>query len=252
MLTYMRRFHTSGRRKRIRAKLKYFVETGSLNYHNYAQKEASPDPQTKAGSSLGAFPEKLAAEVHNEIDYDTVDALSEKQILHANLKAQICCPLQSPPAYNECVGPGPSSVDILKEKTLGLLTLTQNFEPISSSKDLNINSERDKCAHIVVEHKEHMNLEDNAEATMQKPAERGRKTTILYRSQLKTFTEHRSVRRPSPRINRRVKALPHDLVCCSMVLQSNIMVETWCKSFTALQVFVVATLLFIFATNCSS
>lgn len=252
MLTYARRFHSSGRRKRIRAKLKQFLESNSFHHPSSSHQKASYSSQTKAGSSLGTLSEKLTADVFNELDYEPFEALTEKQILKAHYQAQDPCSLQSPPAYNECVGACTMSEDPKNQVAVGLSILNKKPEPVGLSMEKNEDSKNEEGTSTSNENILSIGLKNVNEKEHPKIPERGRKTNILYKSQLNTLCEQRGMRRPSPKISRRVKALPHDLVCCSMVLQANLMVESWCKNFTALEVFVVATLIIVFATNFSA
>lgn len=252
MLTYIRRFHSSGRRKRIKAKLKLFLETNSLHNHKEVCQKASNSFQTKAGSSLGTFKEKLAADALDELNYQPIEVLTEKQILRTTYEVQVPCSQQNPPAYNECIGASTISVHSEKQEIEGLSILNRKLEPNNSSIESSHVFQKKGPAVTCNETNENISFDDTERIEFSKPPERGRNANILYRSQLNHFYEQRGMRRPSPRISRRVKALPHDLVCCSMVLQSNLMVKSWSNSFYALEVLIIATLVVIFATNGSA
>lgn len=228
MITYARRFHSSGRRRRLKAKIKLLLHSSKCHTDTVLVPNSG-----KAGPCLIQYSERVS-----EDTIGPIDALGEKRILkkalaQQDLRASLLCTPIDPPTYKECVGCDCLSLTDhvdpdIREKMPIVDVQADNMRPTDSkSSELSEDS--------VVSHP--------SPATSHKEHERGRRREILYRSQLNDLAARKKISRPSPRAYREARALPQDLICYNTVMRTHERVEGWTRKFKVMRVMIMIVFL---------
>ncbi|WPK23841.1 hypothetical protein PUMCH_001091 [Australozyma saopauloensis] len=230
MISYFRRFHAPGRRKRLKSKLKVLLQSHYKAQYTQAYPEKLDNKHdfanpVMAGPKPGKLSRRAVVEMLDDLALEPNDTLCEKAHLKASLEERDICPTVCPPSYGECVGHDHQGVD-------GTQVSTNWSHDSKVVTQLTPQSTEDS-------------LESPALPTTHE-LERGRKRDILYRSQLNDLATRKGMRRPSPKKNRMAKALPQALICFSMIIQLDKRVEGWNRGFVALKILVLLSLLLIY------
>lgn len=243
MITYARRFHSSGRRKRLKAKIKLLIRsTKSSNKED--PKSLLSLESSKAGPCLIDYSQRTS-----EDSLDPIDTFCEKNILKKAFEQQALCasilntPVD-PPTYIECVASDITSVTALinepdLKQNVPVLPVTQANMTSTDSETSQISEGSETC-------EDSSFLAVSNGGITQKEPERGRRREILYRSQLNDLAARKRIFRPSPRSYKEAKVNLHSLICFNTLAQMNQQVEGWKRKFLLLRVLIVIAFVILF------